>query len=74
MTAVQVTPPDRLIVSVDDRRPALLDVIRQAKRRITLSLFRCNDPAVFQPIWESLSELIDSYPVVVAPDDTKFAP
>ena len=50
MTAVQVTPPDRLIVSVDDRRPALLDVIGQARRRITLSLFRCNDPAVFQAL------------------------
>ena len=50
MTAVQATPPDRLIVSVDDRRPALLDVIRQANRRITLSLFRCNDAAVFQAL------------------------
>jgi phosphatidylserine/phosphatidylglycerophosphate/cardiolipin synthase-like enzyme len=50
MTAVQVTPPDRLIVSVDDRRPALLDVIAQARRRITLSLFRCNDAAVFQAL------------------------
>lgn len=50
MTAVQVTPPDRLIVSVDDRRPALLEVIGQARRRITLSLFRCNDTAVFQAL------------------------
>jgi phosphatidylserine/phosphatidylglycerophosphate/cardiolipin synthase-like enzyme len=50
MTAVQVTPPDRLIVSVDDRRPALLEVIGQARRRITLSLFRCNDAAVFQAL------------------------
>jgi phosphatidylserine/phosphatidylglycerophosphate/cardiolipin synthase-like enzyme len=38
---------DRLIVSIDERRPAVLDVIRQARRRITLSLFRCNDAAVF---------------------------
>ena len=43
-------PPDRLIVSVDDRRPALLDVIRQARRRITLSLFRANDAAVFEEL------------------------
>jgi len=50
MTAVQVSPPDRLIVSVDDRRPALLEVIGQARRRITLSLFRCNDAAVFQAL------------------------
>jgi cardiolipin synthase len=48
MTAVH--PPDRLIVSVDDRRPALLEVIGQARRRITLSLFRCNDATVFQAL------------------------
>jgi len=41
---------DRLIVSVDERRGALLDVICQARRRITLSLFRCNDAAVFEAL------------------------
>jgi cardiolipin synthase len=41
------TAPDRLVTSMDDRRPALLDVIRQARWRLTLSLFRCNDDAVF---------------------------
>jgi cardiolipin synthase len=38
--------PDRLIVAVDERRSVLLDVIRQARRRITLSLFRCNDAEI----------------------------
>ena len=47
MTGGQTIPPDRLVVSVEERRPALVDVIRQARRRITLSLFRCNDAAVF---------------------------
>ena len=47
MSAGQSGPPDRLVVSAEDRRPALLDVIRQARRRITLSLFRCNDTAIF---------------------------
>ena len=42
--------PDRLVVSVDERRSALLDVIGQARRRITLSLFRCNDAAVFEAL------------------------
>jgi phosphatidylserine/phosphatidylglycerophosphate/cardiolipin synthase-like enzyme len=46
MTSDRRVPPDRLIVNVEDRRPAVLDVIRQAQRRITLSLFRCNDDAV----------------------------
>jgi cardiolipin synthase len=50
MTAVRLVPPDRLIVPVDDRRAALLDVIRHARRRITLSLFRCNDDAVFEEL------------------------
>jgi len=40
-------PPDRLVVAVDERRPAVLEVIRRARRRLTLSLFRCNDAAVF---------------------------
>ena len=50
MTAGQKLPPDRLVVSLDERRPALLDVIRQARHRITLSLFRCNDSAVFDEL------------------------
>jgi cardiolipin synthase A/B len=42
--------PDRLVASVDERRVAVLDVIRQARTRITLSLFRCNDAAVFKEL------------------------
>ena len=47
MTRAPGGMPDRLVASVDERRPAVLDVIRQARHRITLSLFRCNDAAVF---------------------------
>jgi len=50
MTDDRGGPPDRLVVSVDERRPALLGVIRQARSRITLSLFRCNDDAVFEEL------------------------
>lgn len=50
MTADRGIPPDRLVVSVDERRAVLLDVIRGARRRITLSLFRCNDDAVFEEL------------------------
>lgn len=49
MTAAQGIP-DRLVVSAEERLPALLDVIRQARSRITLSLFRCNDQAVFDAL------------------------
>src|SRR6266540_4113902 len=40
-------PPDRIITSLTDRRAMVLDVIRQAQREITLSLFRCNDDEIF---------------------------
>jgi cardiolipin synthase A/B len=41
------TKPDRLVTAVDQRRDALIDVIRGARERITLSLFRCNDDEIF---------------------------
>jgi cardiolipin synthase len=44
MTSLSV---DSLIVAVEDRRPAVVDVIRAARRDITLSLFRCNDDEIF---------------------------
>ena len=39
--------PDRFVTAVDERRPAIVDVIRGARRRLTLSLFRCNDSEIF---------------------------
>ena len=50
MSPSRPVPPDRLITSVDERREALLDVIRHARTRITLSLFRCNDKAVLHEL------------------------
>jgi phosphatidylserine/phosphatidylglycerophosphate/cardiolipin synthase-like enzyme len=38
--------PDRFVTAVDERRPAIIDVIRRARRRLTLSLFRCNDSEI----------------------------
>jgi phosphatidylserine/phosphatidylglycerophosphate/cardiolipin synthase-like enzyme len=34
------------VAAVDERRPAIVDVIRRARTQITLSLFRCNDEEV----------------------------
>jgi phosphatidylserine/phosphatidylglycerophosphate/cardiolipin synthase-like enzyme len=42
----QPLTPDRLVSAVEARRGVLLDVIRQARSRITLSLFRCNDDQI----------------------------
>lgn len=50
MTAERAHTPDRLIISVEARRPALIDVIRGARREITFSLFRCNDAAIFDEL------------------------
>jgi len=50
MTAADVTPADRLVTSVEERRAALIEVIRGAKTRITLSLFRCNDEEVLDEL------------------------
>ena len=38
---------DRLILTPVERKPAILDVIRGARDRIALSLFRANDPDIF---------------------------
>ena len=42
--------PDRLVSAVEDRRVALVEVIRQARSRITLSLFRCNDDEIIEEL------------------------
>jgi len=50
MTVNGTDTPDRLITGVEERRPALIEVIRQAQRQITLSLFRCNDDEVLDEL------------------------
>jgi len=47
MTAADAQLPDRLVTAVDERRAALVEVIRGARARITLSFFRCNDDEIF---------------------------
>ena len=47
MKAEQRRAPDRLVIAAEDRRTTVLDIIRNAKRHIALSLFRCNDDAIF---------------------------
>ena len=43
-------PPTRVVTSVEGRRGAILDVIAGAKSEIRLSLFRCNDDAIFDEL------------------------
>src|SRR5262249_53676948 len=50
MTTRSGPPADQLITALHARRPAILDLIRGARSRITLSLFRCNDEAIFREL------------------------
>jgi cardiolipin synthase len=43
-------PSDRVVVSLEERRAVLLDVITAARSNITLSLFRGNDQRVFDAL------------------------
>jgi cardiolipin synthase A/B len=52
-------PPDTIITAVDDRRNAVLEVIRQAQRRIGLSLFRANDDEVFAELARAVARGVD---------------
>ena len=43
-------PADRVVTARVERRDVVLDLIRGAQARITLSLFRCSDKAVFEEL------------------------
>jgi cardiolipin synthase A/B len=59
MTSTGRRPPDRLILAVDERRGAILEVLRNAKRRLALSLFRCNDEAIFNELAHAVDRGVD---------------
>jgi D-alanyl-D-alanine carboxypeptidase/D-alanyl-D-alanine-endopeptidase (penicillin-binding protein 4) len=41
---------------------------------LVLNTTGANDPAVYQPVWNALTDVIHAYPIVVAPDVDQFAP
>lgn len=43
-------PPEELVLDPQERRAAVLRVIRSARRRLALSLFRCDDMAVLDEL------------------------
>jgi phosphatidylserine/phosphatidylglycerophosphate/cardiolipin synthase-like enzyme len=43
-------PADRIVTTLEERRSAVLEVIRGAKRSLVLSLFRCNDDEIFEEL------------------------
>jgi phosphatidylserine/phosphatidylglycerophosphate/cardiolipin synthase-like enzyme len=54
-TPARRIPRDRIITAITDRRSTILDVIRRAKRRISLSMFRCNDEEILAALGKAAS-------------------
>jgi phosphatidylserine/phosphatidylglycerophosphate/cardiolipin synthase-like enzyme len=52
-------PADRIVISCDERRHVVLEMIRQARSRIALSLFRCNDKALFAELTAAVNRGVD---------------
>lgn len=52
-------PPDRIITARAERRDAVLDLLHGARSRITLSLFRCADRAVFDELRLAVDRGVD---------------
>jgi phosphatidylserine/phosphatidylglycerophosphate/cardiolipin synthase-like enzyme len=51
--------PDQVILAIKQRREAVLQVIRSARRRLLVSVFRCTDVAVLDAIGEALNRKVD---------------
>src|SRR5689334_5060205 len=52
-------PPDQIILAIDRRRDAVLDVIRSARKHLLISMFRCTDVPVLDAIAEALHRQVD---------------
>jgi len=51
--------PERLVLDPSERREAILEVVKGARRRLVLSLFRCNDLAVLDALAAALERGCD---------------
>lgn len=52
-------PSDRVVFDPGDRRSTVLELIRGAQSRLTLSLFRCNDKGVFRELRAAVERGVD---------------
>jgi phosphatidylserine/phosphatidylglycerophosphate/cardiolipin synthase-like enzyme len=52
-------PVDRVLLSPADRRAAVIELIRGARARLSLSLFRCNDREVFRELTAAVERGVD---------------
>ena len=51
--------PDQVILAIAQRRETVLRVIRSARERLLISVFRCTDVAVLDAIGEALNRKVD---------------
>jgi len=51
---LSLAPDEHIVLAPEERRDAVLDVIRSARRRLILSLFRCDDDAVIDALAEAV--------------------
>ena len=51
-------PDERIVLAPEERRDAVLDVIRSARERLILSLFRCDDDAVVEALAEAVQRRV----------------
>lgn len=60
MSPASLSPPaDRVVTARAERREVVLDLIRSARSRITLSLFRCSDRAVLDELRQAVERGVD---------------
>jgi len=59
-------PPDRVVASPAECRAAILDVIRGAKRDLSLSLFRCNVADIFDELARAVARGVSVNALVTA--------
>ena len=59
LSSSSIVPPDRLVLVAAERRAAVIDVIRGARRRLSLSLFRCNDKEIFRELHAAVARGVD---------------
>jgi cardiolipin synthase A/B len=52
-------PPDRLFLAPAERRAVIIDLIRQARSHLSLSLFRCNDKEIFRELRAAVGRGVD---------------
>jgi phosphatidylserine/phosphatidylglycerophosphate/cardiolipin synthase-like enzyme len=46
-------PPDTVVTAPTERRDAVVNAIRQARERLALSLYRCNDKTIFDELTQA---------------------